>query len=108
MERGFIFAQWVNMMSNTPLILSPIATRTPWQVGSDLDESWLAQWLTALQSVVVVNFLGLPAVALPVDQTPLPQVVQLIGPKFREDLCLDAAKAIENRVGINPPLTGFN
>jgi Asp-tRNA(Asn)/Glu-tRNA(Gln) amidotransferase A subunit family amidase len=52
-----------------------------------------------------VNALGLPAVALPVGiRDGLPQAVQVIGPRYREDLCLDAAAALENRVGIFTPI----
>lgn len=100
MERGMIYADWSKMMRRTPLIIAPIATRPPWPVGSDLDQKWLEDWLIALRSVVVVNLLGLPSVAVPVTaDTALPQVVQIIGPRFREDLCLAAAKEIESRTG---------
>ena len=34
----------------------------------------------------------------------LPQAVQVIGPQSREDLCLDAAAAIEDRLGILTPI----
>jgi amidase len=34
----------------------------------------------------------------------LPQVVQVIGPRFREDACLDAAEAIEARLGTITPI----
>jgi amidase len=34
----------------------------------------------------------------------LPQGVQVIGPRFREDLCLDAAEAIESRLGTLTPI----
>jgi amidase len=34
----------------------------------------------------------------------LPQVVQVIGPRFREDLCLDAAEAIEAACGVLTPI----
>ena len=34
----------------------------------------------------------------------LPQSVQLIGPRYREDLCLDAAEAIEARLGVPTPI----
>jgi amidase len=34
----------------------------------------------------------------------LPQGVQLIGPRYREDLCLDAAQAIEDRLGVLTPI----
>jgi amidase len=51
------------------------------------------------------NGLGLPAVALPVGTGDgLPQSVQVIGPGDREDLCLDAAAALEDRVGIITPI----
>ncbi len=50
-------------------------------------------------------WLGLPSVALPVGEADgLPQSVQIIGPRFREDLCLDAAEAIEARLGSITPI----
>ncbi len=49
--------------------------------------------------------LGLPAVALPMGiEDNLPQSVQFIGPRCREDLCLDAAAALEDRLGIITPI----
>jgi len=49
--------------------------------------------------------LGLPAVALPVGVLDgLPQAVQVIGPRYREDLCLDAAAAVQDRLGIITPI----
>jgi amidase len=48
-----------------------------------------------------VNLLGLPAAAVPtgvVDGVPIG--VQIIGRRFREDLCLDAAQVIETGVGV--------
>ena len=52
-----------------------------------------------------VNALGLPAVAVPVGiGDGLPQAVQVIGQRYREDLCLEAAEAIEERLGILTPI----
>jgi amidase len=34
----------------------------------------------------------------------LPLGVQLIGPRYREDVCLDAAAAVEARLGILTPI----
>ena len=31
-------------------------------------------------------------------------VVQVIGPRYREDLCLDAAAALEDRLGVLTPI----
>ena len=57
-----------------------------------------------MRMAMAVNTLGLPAVALPVGiRDGLPQAVQVIGPRYREDLILEAAAAIEDRVGIIYP-----
>ena len=48
---------------------------------------------------MAVPVLGLPAMAVPTGVGDgLPVGVQIIGPRFREDLCLAAAEAIEARV----------
>ena len=58
-----------------------------------------------LHMTLAVNALGLPAVAVPVGAADgRPQVIQLIGPRHREDLCLDAAAALEERLGILTPI----
>jgi amidase len=52
-----------------------------------------------------VNALWLPAVAVPVGvEDGLPQGVQVIAPRYREDLCLDAAQALEDEFGIFTPI----
>jgi amidase len=61
--------------------------------------------LQAMRLVVTVNLPGLPAAAVPVGvASGLPQGVQLIGPRYREDLCLNAAEAIEERLGVLTPI----
>lgn len=96
MERAALYGAWSALMRKTPLILAPIATEQPWAPGADLQPDWPARWLRALRMVVAPNLLGLPSVAVPVASGPgRPQVVQIIGPRFREDLCLAAAEAIE-------------
>ncbi|MEM7283905.1 MAG: amidase family protein [Pseudomonadota bacterium] len=98
MERAAIYHEWFEMMSETPLIVSPISIRQPWEVGADLDSTWIRGWLDDIKTVVIVNLLGLPAVSLPViEHNGLPQVIQIIGPRFREDLCIAAAEKIERR-----------
>jgi amidase len=58
-----------------------------------------------MRMATAVNALGLPAVAVPVGISDgLPQAVQVIGPRYREDLCLDAAEAIEERLGTLTPI----
>ena len=58
-----------------------------------------------MRMATAVNALGLPAMAVPVGiGGGLPQVVQVIGPRYREDLCLDAAEALEDGAGIITPI----
>jgi amidase len=58
-----------------------------------------------MRMIAPANALGLPASAVPVGEAGgLPQGVQLIGPRWREDLCLDAAQAIEDALGTMTPI----
>ena len=58
-----------------------------------------------MRMVVPINLLGLPSCAVPVGSDEgLPQGVQLIGARFREDLVLDAAQAIEDRAPTLTPI----
>jgi len=103
MERHAIARAWYAWMESAPLVLAPVCARQPFETGSDLDPLWLAGWPSALRMSVAVNLLGLPAVTVPAGtHDGLPQAVQVIGPRFREDICLDAAAVIEAGTG---PLT---
>jgi amidase len=98
LERAAIARAWSDWMDEAPLVLAPICARSAFRVGADLDPTWLADWPAALRMILVVNLLGLPSVAVPIGEAGgLPQVVQIVGPRFREDLCLEAADAIESR-----------
>jgi amidase len=109
-EQAFIMRQallrsWSEFQEHHPLIGAPIATDIPCKAGTDLGEGQVAEDLRIMRMAMAINTLGLPAVALPVGiQDGLPQAVQVIGPRYREDLCLDAAAAIEDQVGIITPI----
>ncbi|WP_225728466.1 MULTISPECIES: amidase [unclassified Nocardia] len=105
LERAEIARAWHEMLSATPLILAPIATAPAFPVAAELDPEWLAGWPTTIRTTVVANLLGLPAVAVPIGtDSGLPQVIQLIGARFREDLCLDAATVVEAGVPALTPI----
>ena len=105
-ELNGLARQYSQFFEHTPLILGPVSTEPPFTVGKDLasaDEVWSI--FRAMRLVVTVNLLGLPAAAVPVGvANGLPQGVQVIGPKFREDLCLDAAQTIEDALGVFTPI----
>lgn len=96
---------WGEFQETYPLIVAPIYTDIPFEVGTDLKAGRVAETIRGMRMAIAVNALGLPAVAVPVGIADgLPQVVQVIGPRFREDLCLETAEAIEERVGIHTPI----
>lgn len=101
MTRLAVGRVWSAFQDEYPLILAPISTLRPWAADWDVDH--VAEALHAMRMVVPVNVLGLPAVTVPVGvDEGLPQAVQLIGRRWREDLCLDAAATIERVCGTLP------
>lgn len=105
MARESILRAWGEFQETRPLIVAPIGTDIPFKIGSDLTADAVTEIHRAMRMAHAVNALGLPAVALPVGIADgLPQAVQVIGPRYREDLCLDAAAAIEERLGIITPI----
>lgn len=105
MIRQSLLRAWGEFQEKHPLIVAPIYTDIPFEVGKDLVAAEVAVIVRGMRMAMAVNALGLPAVALPVGiGGGLPQAVQVIGPRYREDLCLDAAAALEERVGIITPI----
>jgi amidase len=104
-SRQALVRAWSEFQETHPLIVAPIFTDIPFVAGTDLDGGRVAQTIRGMRMAMAVNALGLPAVALPVGIADgLPQAVQVIGTRYREDLCLGAAAALEDRIGIITPI----
>jgi amidase len=105
MMRQSLLRAWGQFQQTHPLIVAPIGSSVPFEIGKDRTTPEVAATVRGMRMALAVNALGLPAVALPVGVAEgLPQAVQVIGPRYREDLCLDAAAALEDRVGILTPI----
>jgi amidase len=105
MTRQSVLGAWGEFQQTHPLIVAPICTEPPFEAGTDLQDGRVAETIQTMRTAMAVNALGLPAVTLPVGiGDGLPQAVQIIGPRYREDLCLDTAAAIEDRLGIITPI----
>jgi amidase len=103
--RHALLRAWGEFQERHPLIVAPIATEIPALAGTDLDEGRIAEDIRIMRMATAVNALGLPAVAVPVGLGDgLPQAVQIIGPRYREDLSLAAARALEDRLGAITPI----
>ena len=105
-ERTRHVREWMTFMERYALVVGPVSTEPPFEVGFDVkDAETTARVLRAQRLMVAVNLLGFPAVAVPcgaADDVPLG--VQVIGARYREDLCLDAAEVIEARHGLVTPI----
>lgn len=97
---------WSEFQAEHPVVLGPAMTRPPFAVGDDLvSVESLRAIQTSLRFIVALSTLGLPGVVVPTGVSAgLPTAVQVIGPRYREDVCLDAAEAIERRLGTTSPI----
>ncbi|MFT4104076.1 MAG: amidase [Burkholderiaceae bacterium] len=108
-DRDRLLRLWQLFLEERPLILTHSCGELPFRVGLDLiDEPTTRRMMTAQSIELAVPVLGLPAVAVPTGTAKgLPVGVQLIGGRYREDLCLAAAEAIEARAGALTPVDPF-
>jgi amidase len=64
-----------------------------------------ARVANAMRLCTATSFIGVPALAVPTHLAGgLPQGVQVIASFYREDLCFEAAAAIEARLGTFAPI----
>ena len=107
-QRDGVARDWSNFLAAHPLILTPTWTQLPFEHGFDAASPEGAVATKALiRPVVPANLLGLPSACVPASRdtaTGLPIGVLLTGQRFREDLCLDAAEAVEVRLGLLTPI----
>jgi len=107
-KRHRIARAWSQFMADFPLVLSPTWTQLPFEAGSDAaSPAGAGAAAEMMRPVVPANLLGLPSACVPADRdeaTGLPIGVLLTGARFREDHCLDAAEAIEQRFALATPI----
>ncbi len=102
-QRSRILREWMMFLETYPLILTPVSVRRTPAVNADLggNAALRAFFWNDTRFISAISVLGLPAAVTPVGLVDgHPVGVQLIGSRFREDLCLDAAAVIEARTGV--------
>jgi amidase len=97
---------WMVFLERYPLVVGPVSTEPPFAVGFDIESAQrMREVLLAQRLLVAANLLGLPAASVPTGVWGgLPLGVQVIGARYREDLCLDAAEVIEAQRGLPTPI----
>ncbi|HLZ84800.1 MAG TPA: amidase [Caulobacteraceae bacterium] len=106
--RDSVGREWSLFMAEHPLVLSPTWTTLPFTHGYDIAGPKSAMAVLALmRPVVPANLLGLPSACVPAGLDPaseLPVGVLLTGRRMRDDECLDAAEAVEAKLGLATPI----
>lgn len=99
MSRRFIILQkWLIFLEKYPLVIAPLSLKSSFKTNKNYSTDEL---FSSLKPSLSVNVLGLPSISVPIGiNQGVPYGVQIIGQKFREDMCFDAAEKIEKQVGI--------
>jgi len=111
-RRATLIRQWQAFMQTYPVILLPVSAELPFadhldrKSRADFERVWTAQI-----PQIGIPFLGLPGLSVFTGMTDdangqegqTPTGVQLVAPRFRDDLCLAAGSVIEAAMG-KPPV----
>jgi amidase len=103
-ERARVVREWQRFFERVPLVLAPVCTEPVYERGFDLEspERTAELWRECV-TLTAVPVLGVPGLAVPTGVVDgLPVGVQILAPRFREDLCLAAGEAIEARADVSP------
>ena len=105
-KRHQIARAWSEFFADYPLIVGPTWCEPQFEHGYDVANARSAADIVNLMRFVTpMNLLGLPVACVPTGLAAgLPTGVQVIGDRFREDLCLAAAAAIERGSGRLTPI----
>ncbi len=104
--RHHVEKAWRKFMTTYPLVVGPVWTEQPFRHGFDIQDQESAMKVVELfRFVMPANLMGLPAACVATGvANGLPTGVQVMGTLFRDDLCLDAAEAVESVVGVLTPI----
>ncbi len=109
-QRSHFARQWSLFMQKYPLVLSPFLPQPFFRPDRDTEGAeGVHEVLGCAVYSYAMNFLGLPAASVParlaeLPNGPQPINVQIAARRWREDMAVDAAVAIEARVGQMAPI----
>ena len=105
-RRAALLRRWMVFFERYQLVLMPVSWQRPFPADEDQkgDEA-VGRLLRAQVPILACSTLGLPGLACPatlVDN--LPVGVQLVGPRYGEEMLFAAAEAIEARTPVKTPI----
>jgi amidase len=105
-RRTGLMRAWALFHETSPLLLCPTSNGPPFRVGDDVrDQASADEMYRLIAPMFASSALGFPSISVPTGaEDGLPLGVQLMATRFREDLLLDAAEAIERSWPMNTPV----
>ncbi|HRB03501.1 MAG TPA: amidase family protein [Ilumatobacteraceae bacterium] len=105
-ERNAVDREWYDFLTDYDVLLMPTWTQPPFELGADVVSVEAAQGvLEQIRAVLPANLLGLPAAVVPVGMAGgMPVGAQLIGRRFSDLTCLNAAEVLEQAFGTITPI----
>ncbi|WP_439573099.1 amidase family protein [Phreatobacter sp.] len=100
--RSRFIRNWLAFLEDYPVVLTPLSVNPVPETNADLKGAKrIAEvFWNDVRFMSAINLLGLPAAVVPVGLAKgTPVGVQIIASRYREDICLDAAAAVEKRAG---------
>jgi amidase len=105
-KRSGILRAWNIFLEDYPLVLMPVSMEPPFEQGLDLQgRNAMGRIMAAQRPLLALALLGLPCLSVPtgIDKGTA-MGVQIVGQRYREDTCLDAAEVIEARANVKVPV----
>jgi amidase len=104
-KRDLFLSRWLAFMQRYPLVVMPTLGDLAAPHNLDTTREGAACALDSVRVGLISPVLGIPALAVPVGcHANLRPGVQILAPRFREDLCLDAGEVIEAAEGVVEPI----
>lgn len=107
-NRDLYIWKWLEFMQTRPLVVLPTMGSLAPVHDLDTTREGQMQVLDQIRVSLISPVLGLPSLAVPVGwHGRLRPGVQIMAPRFREDLCLAAGEVIEAAEGVVSPVDPF-
>ena len=105
-RRAALLRRWMVFFERYQLVVMPVSWQRPFPVDEDQKgDAAMAALLRAQVPVLACSTLGLPGLAVPATLADgVPVGVQLVGPRYGEEMLFAAAEAIEARTAVKTPI----
>jgi amidase len=104
-QRDLLLWRWLAFTQRYPLVVMPTMGDLAPPHNLDTTKEGQVRVADSIRVSLISPLLGVPALAVPVgSHGRLRPGVQMLAPRFREDLCLDAGEVVEAAEGVVTPI----